>query len=146
MDTYLTVAGNLTADPTQHSTANGASVVHLRVASSGRRFDRASGEFRDGDPLFITVSCWRSLALNVMATLRKGDSVIAQGRLIYRSYEDKQGNRRSVHELDAIAVGPDLSRWPADVRRPPKPAEVSGTEGATASAEIATAPPRPVAA
>jgi single-strand DNA-binding protein len=136
MDTYLTVAGNLTADPTQHSTANGASVVHLRVASSGRRFDKASGEFRDGDPLFITVSCWRSLAMNVMATLRKGDSVIAQGRLIYRSYEDRQGNRRSVHELDAIAVGPDLSRWPVDVRRPAKPADGELSPASTSSADM----------
>lgn len=135
MDTYLTVAGNLTADPTLHSTANGASVVHLRVASSGRRFDKASGEFRDGDPLFITVSCWRSLAMNVIATLRKGDSVIAQGRLIYRSYEDKQGNRRSVHELDAIAVGPDLSRWPVDVRRPPKPVDADVVQTASAPNE-----------
>lgn len=125
MDTYLTMTGNLTADPTQHSTATGASVVHLRLASSGRRFDKATGEFRDGDPLFITVSCWRSLAGNVMASLRKGDSVIVQGRLIYRTFEDKQGNRRSVHELDAIAVGPDLSRWPADVRRPERPADAA---------------------
>jgi single-strand DNA-binding protein len=153
MDTYLTVAGNLTADPTEHSTANGASVVHLRVASSGRRFDKASGEFRDGDPLFITVSCWRSLAMNVMATLRKGDSVIAQGRLIYRSYEDKQGNRRSVHELDAIAVGPDLSRWPADVRRRPKSADgelsstaTSDTDRCSASVGIAADEQRTVAA
>lgn len=131
MDTYLTVTGNLTADPTHHSTANGSTVVHLRLASSGRRFDKAAGEFRDGDPLFITVSCWRSLALNVMSTLRKGDSVIAQGRLIYRSYDDKQGNRRSVHELDAIAVGPDLSRWPADMRRPTKPVDAADRAAAT---------------
>jgi single-strand DNA-binding protein len=58
MDTYLTVTGNLTADPTQRATASGATVVHLRVASSGRKFDKASGEFRDGDPMFINVSCW----------------------------------------------------------------------------------------
>jgi single-strand DNA-binding protein len=123
MDTYLTVTGNLTADPTHRVTANGASVVHLRLASSGRRFDKASGEFRDGDPLFISVSCWRSLAGNVLSSLRKGDSVIVHGRLIYRSYDDKEGNRRSVHELDAIAVGPDLSRWPVEMRRPERAAD-----------------------
>lgn len=78
--------------------------------------------------------------MNVMTTLRKGDSVIAQGRLIYRSYEDKQGNRRSVHELDAIAVGPDLSRWPVDVRRPPKPADADVVPNPSVTADAGAAP------
>jgi single-strand DNA-binding protein len=123
MDTYLTVTGNLTADPTQRLTAAGATVVHMRIASSGRKFDKATGEFRDGDPLFINVSCWRGLAANVFATLRKGDSVIVHGRLLYRTYDDKHGARHNVHEIDAIAVGPDLSRYPAELRRPVRQAE-----------------------
>jgi single-strand DNA-binding protein len=126
MDTYLTVHGNLTADPEQRSTASGTTVVHFRIASSGRRFDKATGEFRDGDTMFMAVSCWRTLAGNVMATLRKGDSVIVLGRLLHRTYDDKQGNRRSVHEIDAIAVGPDLARCPADLRRRPRAVESEG--------------------
>jgi single-strand DNA-binding protein len=117
MDTYVTVQGNLVADPNQRSTANGATVVHFRVASSGRKFDRATGAFRDGDTMYIAVSCWRSLGGHVLASLRKGDSVLVHGRLLHRTYDDKQGNRRSVHEIDAIAVGPDLARCAADLRR-----------------------------
>jgi single-strand DNA-binding protein len=128
MDTYVTVTGNLTADPNQRATAAGATVVHMRLASSGRKFDKASGEFRDGDPMFISVSCWRSLGGNVFATLRKGDSVIVHGRLLYRSYDDKNGNRHNVHEIDAIAVGPDLSRCAADLRRPVRPSDPARTE------------------
>ena len=123
MDTYVTVQGNLVADPNARSTANGATVVHFRVAASGRRFDRASGEFRDGDTMYIAVSCWRTLGGNVLASLRKGDSVLVHGRLLLRTYDDKQGNRRSVHEIDAIAVGPDLARYAADLRRPTRAAE-----------------------
>jgi single-strand DNA-binding protein len=130
MDTYLTVNGNLVADPTLHSTASGASVAHIRVASSGRKFDKSAGEFRDGDPMFISVSCWRTLGAHVLATLRKGDSVIVHGRLISRTYDDKQGVRRNVHEIDAIAVGPDLSRCPADLRRPTRPEEPAAPQPA----------------
>jgi single-strand DNA-binding protein len=157
MDTYVTVTGNLTGDPTQRATASGATVVHLRVAASGRKFDRASGEFRDGDPMFINVSCWRSLGGNVFASLRKGDSVIVHGRLLYRSYDDKQGNRHNVHEIDAIAVGPDLSRWAADLRRasraapPAVPASAvggngSGADDASPVADGVAPAPSPVAA
>jgi single-strand DNA-binding protein len=117
MDTYVTVQGNLVADPNQRSTANGATVVHFRVASSGRKFDRATGAFRDGDTMYIAVSCWRTLGGHVLASLRKGDSVLVHGRLLHRTYDDKLGNRRSVHEIDAIAVGPDLARCAADLRR-----------------------------
>jgi single-strand DNA-binding protein len=118
MDTYVTLHGNLVADPVQRSTASGAPVVGFRLASSGRKFDRPSGEFRDGDTLYIGVSCWRSLGAHVLSSLRKGDSVIVLGRLLHRTYDDKQGNRRSVHECDAIAVGPDLARGAAELHRP----------------------------
>jgi single-strand DNA-binding protein len=118
MDTFVTVQGNLTADPIGRTTASGASVVNLRVAANSRRFDKTSGEYRDSDPLYIDVSCWRTLAGNALASLRKGDSVIVHGKLLYRTYDDKAGNRRTVHEIDAWAVGPDLNRCPADLRRP----------------------------
>jgi single-strand DNA-binding protein len=141
MDTYVTVQGNLVADPTQRTTATGATVVHIRVASSGRKFDKASGEFRDGDPMFISASCWRSLGGHVLASLRKGDSVIVHGRLLSRTYDDKQGIRHNVHEIDAIAVGPDLARCAADLRRP-----VRVSESASPAPAEPVATPSPVAA
>lgn len=138
MDTYVTVQGNLTADPIGRSTTAGASVVGFRIASSARRFDRETKEFRDGEPLYISVSCWRALGQNVNATLRKGDSVIVHGRLTYRTYDDKVGTRRSVHEIDAVAVGPDLTRCPADLRRPSRVEVVDAANGLvdTATGEI----------
>jgi single-strand DNA-binding protein len=139
MDTYLTVHGNLTADPTHRTTASGATVVGIRVASSGRRFDKASGEFRDGDPMFIAASCWRGLGGHVLASLRKGDSVIVYGRLLSRTYDDKQGNRRSVHEIDAIAVGPDLARCAADLRRPARANDTGVGGGAVGDGAVADA-------
>lgn len=131
MDTYLTVQGNLVADPVARTTAGGATVVGFRIASSGRRFDREAREFRDGDPLFITVSCWRALGANALASLRKGDSVVVLGRLTFRTYDDKSGIRRSVHEIDAIALGPDLARCAADLRRPTPRSEPREPEGVT---------------
>jgi single-strand DNA-binding protein len=125
METYLTVQGNLTADPLGRTTASGATVVNLRVASNPRRFDRESGEFRDGDPVYIGVTCWRGLAANVLASLRKGDSVVVFGKFLMRTYEAKDGGQRNVYEIDALSVGPDLSRWPADLRRPSRPAEAA---------------------
>ncbi len=135
MDTYMTVQGNLTADPVGRTTANGAAVVNFRVASNSRRFDRDSGEFRDGDPLYIGVTCWRGLAGNVLASLRKGDSVVVFGKFLMRTYEAKEGGQRTTYEIDAISVGPDLSRWPADLRRPSRPAETAVDVEASPPAE-----------
>jgi single-strand DNA-binding protein len=129
METYVTVQGNLTGDPIGRTTATGATVVNLRIASNTRRLDKATGEYRDSDPLYIDVSCWRTLAGNALASLRKGDSVIVYGRLLFREYDDKAGNHRTVHEIDAWAVGPDLNRCPADLRRPARsPAEPPALE------------------
>jgi single-strand DNA-binding protein len=123
MEIYMTVQGNLTADPVGRTTANGASMANFRVASNTRRFDKESGEFRDGDTTYIGVTCWRVLAGNVLASLRKGDSVVVFGKFIQRSYETKEGEPRTVYEIDALAVGPDLNRWAADLRRPSRAAE-----------------------
>lgn len=132
MDTYVTVQGNLTADPVGRTTATGATVVRLRVASNARRFDRESGEFRDADPMYIGVSCWRTLGVNALASLRKGDSVVVFGKLLFRTYDDANGNRQSRHEIDAVAVGPDLTRVPVDVRRPARPTDLATSEPAPA--------------
>lgn len=138
METYITVAGNLVADPKVRTVANGQAVADLRIASNPRRFDREANEFKDGDPIYIGVSCWRTLALNVHASLRKGDSVVVHGKLLYREYDDKDGVHRNVYSIDAISIGPDLTRWAVDIRRPPKPADadpaaVSAEGGASVS-------------
>jgi single-strand DNA-binding protein len=132
MDT-LTVTGNLTGEVELRTTAAGHAVATMRIASNTRRYDKESGGFRDGDPLYINVTCWRNLGVNAAASLRKGDSVIVTGRLTYRSYDDKEGNKRSVHEIDAISVGPDLLRWPVDIRRTIRAAVDPATAGSQAS-------------
>jgi single-strand DNA-binding protein len=140
VDTLVTVTGNLTADPVQRVTASGAIVVGLRIASSSRRWDREAMQWRDGDAMYISASCWRQLAGNVMAPLRKGDSVVVHGRLSMRTYDDRSGARRSVHEIDAVAIGPDLTRCPAEVRRPPRPVDAPAAAGGTAVTGAATVP------
>jgi single-strand DNA-binding protein len=136
METYITVQGNLTADPVGRTTASGAAVVNLRVASNSRRFDREANEWRDGDTTYIGATCWRTLAVNVCATLRKGDSVVVFGKLLQRSYEAKEGGQRTVLEIDAISVGPDLNRWPADLRRPTRAAAPPPEEAADADEAV----------
>lgn len=120
MASFTTMQGNLVADPTHRVTASGATVTKFRIASSERRQDKQTGEWVDGDPSFITVSCWRALGANVLTSLRKGDSVVVYGRLVYREYDDRQNVHRREHELDAIAVGPDLNRRGVDIRREPR--------------------------
>jgi single-strand DNA-binding protein len=112
--------------------------VRIRVAANARRFDKDAGAFRDGEPMFIGVSCWRNLGGHVLATLRKGDSVVVFGKLLYREYDDANGNHRTGHEIDAVAVGPDLNRCAADLRRPARPAtEAPESAQSDAVAEVA---------
>jgi single-strand DNA-binding protein len=109
-DTQVTVVGNLVAEPRLAFTNDGQAVASFRLASTPRRFDRATGEWKDGDTLFTSVTCWRALAENVSASLKKGSSVIVLGRLSVRPYETKDGDKRQSVDIDAIAVGPDLGR------------------------------------
>jgi single-strand DNA-binding protein len=139
MAIYMTVQGNLTGEPIGRTVANGAAMVTFRIASNSRRFDKETGEYRDVDTTYIGVTCWRTLAGNVLASLRKGDSVIVFGKFIQRDYETKEGEPRTVYEIDALAVGPDLNRWPADLRRPSRQPEVAAPEAA-APAEVTDAP------
>ena len=141
MEPVTTMQGNLVADPTHRVTASGAIVTKFRIASSTRRQDKQTGEWVDGDPNFISVSCWRNLGMHVMTSLRKGDSVVVFGRLVYREYDDKNNVHRREHELDAIAVGPDLNRWAVDIRRPSRPQQAEATAQTVATGEVgATAP------
>src|SRR3954469_22241016 len=116
----LWVRGNLAGAPTQKTVANGSRKTRLRIASSTRRFDRALNEWVDGDTLYITVTCWRQLADNVFRSLRKGDSVLVQGRLRYFEYDDADSKRTSRYEVDAHHVAADLTRYPVTFARPPR--------------------------
>jgi len=123
-ETVTTVVGTLISRVDKRRLADGTTVVSFRVASNERRYDRATAAWRDGDSLYVGVTCWRRLAENVHASFVVGDPIVVHGRLFSRSYE-KDGRRRTVTELEADAVGPDLARSTAVVTRN-KRAEVSG--------------------
>jgi single-strand DNA-binding protein len=116
-DTQVTVVGNLVAEPRLAFTKDGQAVASFRLASTPRRFDRTAGEWKDGDTLYTSVTCWRALAENVSASLKKGASVIVLGRLSVRPYETRDGAQRQSVDIDAIAIGPDLGRAIALVKR-----------------------------
>jgi len=107
--TSITVVGNLITPVNRRNVADGRSVANFRVACNERRIDRATGEWGDGDTLYIGVTCWRELAEHVAATFGIGDPIIVRGRIHTSTYEGKDG-RRSVQQIDADAVGPDLAR------------------------------------
>ncbi|EIV93499.1 single-stranded DNA-binding protein [Frankia sp. QA3] len=112
LDTTITVVGNLVDDPEHRTTTNGASVCSFRLASTPRRFDRSENRWVDGATLFLRVSCWRQLADNVAASLVRGDRALVYGRLRQRSFETSEGERRVSYEIDADAVGTELT-WHA---------------------------------
>ena len=116
-DTTITVIGNLTADPELRFTPSGAAVANFTVASTPRTFDRQKNEFVDGDTLFMRCSIWREAAENVAESLTKGTRVIVQGRLVQRSYETREGEKRTVVELEVDEVGPVLRYATAKVNR-----------------------------
>lgn len=116
-DTVITIIGNLTGDPELRFTPNGAAVANFTIASTPRNFDRASGEWKEGETLFLRASVWREAAENVAETLKKGMRVIAQGRLKSRSYETKEGERRTSMELEIEEIGPSLRFASANVNR-----------------------------
>lgn len=116
-DTVITVIGNLTDDPELRFTPSGAAVANFTVASTPRTFDRQTNEWKDGETLFLRCSIWRQAAENVAESLQKGMRVIAQGRLVSRSYEDREGQKRTVNELQVDEVGPSLTWATAKVTR-----------------------------
>jgi single-strand DNA-binding protein len=118
MDTYLTMQGNLVADPVQKPGGAAGKVTKFRVAASGRHFDKGVGEWVDSDPVYMDVTCWKQLGDNVFTTLHKGDTVVVRGRLSYREWEDAEGKRRSSYEVVASSVAPDLSRYVALLSKP----------------------------
>ncbi|MFD9111602.1 single-stranded DNA-binding protein [Streptomyces bottropensis] len=118
-ETVITVVGNLVDDPELRFTPAGVAVAKFRIASTPRVFNREANEWKDGDSLFLTCSVWRQAAENVAESLGKGTRVIVQGRLKQRSYEDREGVKRTVYELDVDEVGPTLARATAKVEKNP---------------------------
>ncbi|MGO1263552.1 single-stranded DNA-binding protein [Brevibacterium aurantiacum] len=116
-ETVITVVGNLTSDPELRFTPNGAAVANFTVASTPRMFDRQSNEFKDGETLFLRCSVWREMGENVAESLQRGTRVVVQGRLKSRSFETKEGEKRTVMELDVDEVGPSLRRATAQVTK-----------------------------
>jgi single-strand DNA-binding protein len=116
-ETVITVVGNLVDDPELRFTPGGAAVAKFRVASTPRTFDKTANEWKDGESLFLTCSVWRQAAENVAESLQRGMRVIVQGRLKQRSYEDGQGVKRTVYELDVEEVGASLRSATAKVTK-----------------------------
>lgn len=116
-ETVITVVGNLVDDPELKFTPSGAAVAKFRVASTPRTFDKQTNEWKDGESLFLTCSVWRQAAENCAESLTRGMRVIVQGRLKQRSYEDREGVKRTVYELDVDEVGPSLLRATAKVTK-----------------------------
>ena len=116
-DTAITVVGNLVNDPELRFTPSGQAVASFRIASTPRSFDRTSNEWKDGESLFLTCSVWRQYAENVAESLTRGTRVIVNGRLKQRSYETKEGEKRTVYEVDVDEVGPALRNATAKITK-----------------------------
>jgi single-strand DNA-binding protein len=129
-DTQITIAGNLVEDPELRFTPGGQPVAKFRIASTPRFYDKQSGEWKDGDTLFLTVNVWRQQAENVAESMTRGSRAIVSGRLRQRSYETKEGEKRTVYELEADEVGVSLRSATAKVT---KATRTGASEGKPAS-------------
>jgi len=116
-DVTITVVGNLTEDPELRFTPSGAAVAKFRVASTPRFLDRQTNEWKDGEPLFLQCNAWRQMAENVAESLQRGARVVITGRLRQRSYETREGEKRTVMELEVDEVGPSLKYATAKVQK-----------------------------
>jgi single-strand DNA-binding protein len=128
-DTPITVVGNLVADPELRFTPSGQPVATFRVASTPRFRDNASGEWKDGDSLFLSCNVWRQAAENVAESLQRGMRVIVTGRLRQRNYETKEGEKRTVYEVEVDDVGPSLKNASAKVNKASRGAGEGGFGG-----------------
>ena len=144
-ETTITVVGNLTDDPDLRFTPSGAAVANFTVASTPRFFDKQTNEWKDGDALFLRCSIWRQAAENVAESLHRGTRVIVQGRLRQRSYETREGEKRTVVELDVEEVGPSLKYATAKTTKTTR-SGVSGDAGGAGHDPWATSGPPAAAA
>lgn len=142
-ETIITVVGNLTADPELRYTQSGLAVANFTIASTPRSFDRATNDWKDGEALFLRASCWREFAEHVAGSLTKGSRVIATGRLKQRSYETKEGEKRTAIELEIDEIGPSLRYATAQVTRASSGAGGGGgrSQGAVAEEPWSTSGP-----
>ena len=146
-DTQLTIVGNLVDDPQLRYTPTGNAVANFRVASTPRYLDKATNEWRDADSLFLTCNVWRQAAENVAESLQRGMRVIVSGRLRQRSYETREGEKRTVYEIEVDEVGPSLRNASAKVtkaaRRSGPPASVAAGDDPWASGAGSDGPAEP---
>ncbi|MEV4811590.1 single-stranded DNA-binding protein [Micromonospora avicenniae] len=144
-DTYVTIVGNvLTAPEWRRTTQSNTLVANFKVASTARRLDRDSGRWVDGNSLRVRVNCWRKLAEGVAASVMVGDPVVVCGRLYTRDWTDDAGNHRTLYELEAVAVGHDLSRGRARFLRNRPGVTTSAVEDAEAESRVKGEPTEPV--
>src|SRR6476469_8530794 len=142
-ETQITVDGNLVDDPELRFTPSGAAVANFRIASTPRFFDKQSNEWKDGDALFLSCAVWRQAAENVAESLQKGMRVVVQGRLKQRQYETREGEKRTVIELDVEEVGPSLKYATAKVTRTTRQGGGGGYSGGNTSSDDPWAGPAP---
>jgi len=142
-ETIVTVVGNLTSDPELRYTQNGLAVANFTIASTPKVFDKKTNQMIDGEALFLRASVWREFAEHIAGSLTKGTRVIAQGRLIQRNYETKEGEKRTSFELDIDAIGPDLRWATASVTR--AQSQGGAGRGSAAPVEEPWAPSTPAA-
>lgn len=139
-ETIITVVGNLTADPELRYTQSGLAVANFTIASTPRTFDRQANDWKDGEALFLRASCWREFAEHVAGSLTKGSRVIATGRLKQRSYDDREGNKRTAIELEVDEIGPSLRYATAQVTRAAGGSAGGGGRGQVAAGGAAEEP------
>lgn len=128
-DTPITVVGNLVADPELRFIPSGAAVANFRIASTPRTFNRETNQWEDGEALFLTCNCWRQMAENVAESLTKGMRVVVTGKLRQRSYQTREGENRTVFEVEVDEVGPSLKYASASVSRNPREGGANGFGG-----------------
>ena len=134
-DTVITIVGNLVDDPELRFTPSGAAVAKFRIASTPRFMDKQTNEWKDGESLFLSCNVWRQAAENVAESLQRGMRVIVQGRLKQRSYETKEGEKRTVYEIEVDEVGPSLRSATAKVAKTQRGAGSGGFGGGAAVAD-----------
>jgi single-strand DNA-binding protein len=140
-ETIITVVGNLTADPELRFTPSGAAVANFTVASTPRTFDRQTGEWKDGEALFLRCNIWRQAAENVAESLTRGMRVVVQGRLRQRSFETKEGEKRTVIEMEVDEVGPSLRYATAKVNKVSRAGSGGGGFGGSGSSSSSSGAP-----
>lgn len=128
-ETTITIVGNLTDDPELRFTPQGHAVAKFRLASTPRTMDRQSGEWKDGEPLFLACQIWRDPAEHVAESLQRGSRVIVQGRLRQRSYETREGEKRTVYELEVDEIGPSLRYATATIQKASRSSTANGAAG-----------------